>query len=201
MNDSALFRSPDLLSRSRSRLLVVDVQEKLVPAIHQGDDVVRRSRFLLDAADQLGVPVVVSEQYPQGLGPTVAELGQHPAVGSTFDKMCFSAAEGFCGQTGIDPGMAPDAHDGRDQVVLVGIECHVCVLQTGHDLLARGYRVYVADDAVGSGTERDQAIGVRRLQDAGATICSVESAAFEWCETADAPQFKAMSKLIRELRA
>ena len=96
--------------------------------------------------------------------------------------------------------MAPAAHDGRNQVVLVGMESHVCVLQTGHDLLARGYRVYLAEDAAGSGTQHDHEIGVRRLNDAGATICTAESVAFEWCETADTDQFKVMSKLVRNLR-
>ncbi len=200
MSDSALLRSPELLDRQRSRLLVVDVQEKLVPVIHRSDDIVRRIVFLLNVAQQFEVPVVVSEQYPQGLGPTVSELASHPTVGTTFDKVRFSAADRFCEHVGISAEMAPAAHDGRNQVVLVGMESHVCVLQTGHDLLARGYRVYLAEDAAGSGTQHDHEIGVRRLNDAGATICTAESVAFEWCETADTDQFKVMSKLVRNLR-
>ena len=201
MSDSTLLRNPELLDRQRSHLLVVDVQEKLVPAIHRRDTIIRRIRFLLDVAQQLDVPVTVSEQYPQGLGHTVSELGTHPAVGTTFDKLRFSAADRFCEYVGVSPDMAPDAHDGRNQVILVGMETHVCILQTAHNLLSRGFRVYVTEDAVGSGIQHDHEIGIRRLKDAGATICTAESVAFEWCETSAVDQFKAISRLVRELRA
>ena len=201
MPDSALLRSPELLDRRRSRVLVVDVQEKLVPAIHRGNDIVSRIGVVLNAAQQFEVPVIVSEQYPQGLGPTVSELADHPAIGATFDKVRFSAADCFCEHIGISVNMAPDAHDGCNQVILAGIESHVCMLQTGLDLLARGFRVYIVEDAAGSGTQHDHEIGIRRLQDAGATICTAESVAFEWCETADDDQFKAISKLVRGLRS
>ena len=201
MSDSALLRSPELLDHQRSRLLVVDVQEKLVPVIHRSDEIIRRIVFLLNAAQQFDVPVAVSEQYPQGLGQTISELASHPKVEITFDKVRFSAADRFCEHVGISAEAAPAAHDGRNQVVLVGMESHVCVLQTGHDLLARGYRVYLAEDAVGSGTQHDHEIGVRRLHDAGATLCTAESVAFEWCETSDSEQFKGMSRLVRDLRA
>ena len=200
MSNSVLLRSPELLDRHRSRLLVVDVQEKLVPAIQSGDEIVRRIMFLLNASQRLKVPVVVSEQYPQGLGHTVSELANHPAVEATFEKVRFSAADRFCEHVGLSADMAPYSHDGRNQIVLAGIESHVCMLQSGFDLMARGYRVYVAEDAAGSGTQHDHQIGISRLQDAGATICTAESVAFEWCEAADAEQFKAISKLVRKLR-
>ena len=200
MNDSALFRSPELLDRLRSRLLIVDVQSKLVPAIHRADDIIRRIAFLQHAAQLLNVPVFVSEQYPRGLGPTIPELADHPSVETTFDKLRFSAAEQFCDQTGIQAETAPDAHDGRDQVILAGIEAHVCVLQTALDLLARGYRVFVVTDATGSGHPADRETGLRRLENAGTILCSAESVAFEWCETAEADCFKTISKLVRELR-
>ncbi len=200
MTDSSLLRSSDLLDHRRSRLLVVDVQQKLVPVIHRGEDIVRRIGFLMSAAQHMKVPVVVSEQYPDGLGPTVANLAEHSAVETTFDKVRFSAAERFCEHVGISAHIAPDAHDGRDQVILVGIESHVCVLQTGLDLLARGFRVFVVDDASGSGTQHDHEIGIRRLQNSGADICTAESVAFEWCQTAEADNFKAISNLVRDLR-
>ena len=201
MSDSALLRTPQLLNRRRSRLLVIDVQEKLVPAIHRSDDIVRRIMFLLNVAGELDIPVVVSEQYPQGLGHTVSELAGHPAVSTTFDKVRFSAADRFCEYVGISADLAPDAHDGRDQVVLAGLESHVCMLQTGLDLLDRGYRVHVAEDAAGSGTQHDHELGIQRLRDAGATICTVECVAFEWCETSEADEFKGISRLVRDLRA
>lgn len=201
MTDPAFDRSPELLSQIRSRLLLVDVQEKLIPTIHDHEVVVRRTSFLLDAAQQFNIPVTVSEQYPKGLGPTISVLANHPAVGTTLEKVRFSASEQFCDELGLADNIAPDAHDGRDQILLVGIEAHVCVLQTAFDLAARGFRVYVAEDAVGSGAARDHATGVQRMRDAGITICTAEGAAFEWCETAEAKQFRAMSKLIRDLRA
>jgi len=200
MSDPAFRRSPELLSQFRSRLLVIDVQEKLIPTIYDGDAIVRRIRFMLDAAQQLKVPVIVSEQYPKGLGPTISELADHAAVETTFAKMRFSACEQFCDHAGLGADIAADAHDGRDQILLVGIEAHVCVLQTALDLAARGFRVYVAEDAVGSGAARDHATGIQRMRDAGITICTAEGAAFEWCETAEAEQFRTMSKLIRGLR-
>jgi len=201
MSDPVFRRSPELLSPGRSRLLLVDVQEKLIPTIHDHEAIIRRATFLLDAAQQMEIPVTVSEQYPKGLGPTISALADHPAVGTTFEKVRFSASEQFCDELGLGDHIAPDAHDGRDQVLLVGIEAHVCVLQTAFDLTARGFRVYVAEDAVGSGAARDHAMGVQRMRDAGITICTAEGAAFEWCETAEAEQFRTMSKLIRELRA
>lgn len=201
MTDDALLRNPELVDRQRSTLLVVDIQEKLVPAIVRGDVVVQRTTFLLNAAEQLGVPVVVSEQYPQGLGPTVSELRGHPAVGHIFDKTRFSAAECFCAHVGIGAETAPDAHSSRDQVILVGIESHVCVLQTAFDLLGRGFRVYVVADATGSGAQSDHDIAMQRLRDVGVVICSAESVVFEWCETADAEEFRTLSKLVRGLRA
>ncbi|MCH2203868.1 MAG: isochorismatase family protein [Fuerstiella sp.] len=200
MTDLALLRNPELLCRHRSHLLVVDVQEKLIPAIHRGVDLVHRINFVLEVAHLFQVPVVVSEQYPCGLGHTVSELANHPAIGTTFDKVRFSAAECFCEHVGKSADIAPDAHEGRNQVVLVGMESHVCILQTSLDLLGRGYRVYVAEDAVGSGRQHDHEIGIHRLRDAGVTICTVESVAFEWCETADVDQFKSMSRLVRNLR-
>lgn len=201
MNDSALFRSTRLIDRLRSRLLVIDVQQKLVPAIHRGEDIVRRITFLLNAAQYLEVPVFVSEQYPQGLGPTVPQLADHPAIATTFDKVRFSAADRFCEHIAINSNTAPDAHDGRDQVILVGMESHVCVLQSAFDLMARGFRVFVADDATGSGNQIDHETGMQRLQNAGAAICTAESIAFEWCETAENESFKSISKLVRALRA
>ena len=198
--DASLHRHPDLLSRHRCHILVVDMQEKLVPTIAGHMELGRRIQFLLEAAGTLSVPVTVSEQYPAGLGPTVPTIRDHPAVGKVFEKQRFSACEAFCESVDLIPDMAPDAHEGRDQILLVGIEAHVCVLQTAFDLMAAGYQAYIAEDATGSGRANDHRSGIRRLRDAGAVICSAEGAAFEWCETAEAPEFRSMSQLIRQLR-
>jgi len=201
MSDSSLLRSPYLNQRDRSRLLVVDVQEKLLPAIDAADDMIRRVRFLLDAPQLLSIPTLVSEQYPKGLGPTIAEIADHPAARDRFRKTRFSAADGFCQHFAVDPQVVPDAHDGRDQVVIVGMETHVCVLQTALDLSGRGFHVIVPADAVSAGTRRDHDIAIVRMRDNGITVCSAESVAFEWCEDSGDAAFRALSGLVRELRA
>ena len=200
MTVSALLRSPNLLQRDRSRLLVVDVQEKLMPAIDRADEMLRRVRFLLDAAELFAVPTLVSEQYPKGLGPTVAELAQHPAAQDVFDKTRFSAADGFCTHFGIAADVAPEADDGRDQVVIVGMETHVCVMQTAMDLTGRGFRTVVVEDGVSGGSRRDHDTGLARLRDAGVSVCSAESVAFEWCEDSRDDAFRSLSGLVRKLR-
>ena len=181
-------RNPDLLDRQRSQLVVIDVQEKLLPVILDGDAVVKTIRFLMDVACELDVPVVVSEQYPKGLGPTVPEICNHAVSAATFEKLKFSAADGL----GEDR-----TADGRDQFVLTGIETHICVLQTAFDLLGRGHRVYVVADAVGSRDAFDKKTALDRIRDAGGVVCTAESVAFEWCEVSGTETFRAVSKLVR----
>ena len=196
-----MFRSSELLNRSRSRLLIVDVQEKLIPAIPGADEVVRRIEFLLNAAQLFSIPVFVSEQYPQGLGQTVCRLADHPAASRRFDKVRFSAADGFCGLIGSPPETAPDAFDDCDQIVIAGMESHVCVLQTAIDLLGRGFRVFVVEDAVAAGSRHDHCMAMQRLTAGGATICTAESAAFEWCAEAGTDTFRSLRCLVRSLRS
>ena len=177
-------RSVSLLNRDRSHLIVVDVQEKLLPVIADHEPLLNTIQFLKDAATLFDVPVTTSEQYPAGLGSTVEAL--QPA-GNVFEKTQFSAVDGFI----------PYQVDGRDQIVLCGIEAHICVLQTAFDLCARGVRVFVAADAVGSRNESDRQTALQRLRDGGVTVCSAESIAFEWCESSDQARFRALSRLVR----
>ncbi|MCA9050264.1 MAG: isochorismatase family protein [Planctomycetaceae bacterium] len=182
-------RSTELLWRERSQLLVIDVQEKLLPVIHGSETLTQSIRFLLDCAMLLDVPVVVSEQYPNGLGPTVEALQTHQSLNSArrFDKLKFSAADGFC----------TVADDDRDQVLVVGIEAHICVLQTTLDLIARGFRVFVAADAVSSRRELDCRQALNRVRDAGGIVGSAEGFVFEWCETAGTDIFRELSRIVR----
>lgn len=129
------FRSAELLSSDRSCLLVVDVQEKLLPVIQDGASVRDSIRFLLDVSHMLHVPAVLSEQYPQGLGRTVDSLRGHPGFTAGFEKIRFSAAEGL--QDLLRNGQAENLR-GRDQIVVCGIEAHVCLQQTALDLLRPG---------------------------------------------------------------
>ena len=186
---SALPRSPELMSRGDTALLVVDVQEKLIGAIADGPRVVWNVRRLIDAAKILGLPVAATEQYPKGLGPTVAELAER--LGPVPSKLTFSAAD--C------PELFQNLRDrGIHKILVCGIEAHVCVQQTVLDLLADGWRAYVAVDAVGSRFEIDCRTALQRMDSAGATLTTTEAAMFEWCQAAGTPEFKRISGLVRE---
>jgi nicotinamidase-related amidase len=185
----SLVRSPELMNRDDTALLVVDVQEKLLPLIPGSPQLVWNIRRLLDGAAALGVGTLATEQYPQGLGPTTAELAQRLA--NIPAKLAFSCAE--CGElfTGL-------AEQGIWKILVCGIETHVCVSQTVHDLLGEGFRVYVAADAVAARGSLDHEMALRRMDSAGATLTTTEAALFEWCERAGSPEFKKISALVRE---
>ena len=180
------------MSRGDTALLVVDVQEKLVPAIARSARVVWNVRRLVDGAKILGLPVVGSEQYPQGLGATVAELAER--LGPVPSKLTFSC--GGCPEVLLVLEGLRDR--GIHKILVCGIEAHVCVQQTVLDLLADGWRVYVAADAVGSRFEVDYRTALGRMDSAGATLTTTEAALFEWCEIAGSPEFKQISRLAKE---
>ena len=171
-----------LLDRNRATLIVVDVQEGFRPyASFAG--VANACAKLVQAARILDVPRVVSEQYPKGLGHTAPEVGLEDEL--TIEKSVFSAARA----DGFDLG-------GSEQAVVCGIETHVCVSQTVHDLLERGIEVHVPADAVGSRHAIDYERGLERLERAGAIVTTVEAALFELLERAGTPEFKAVQKLV-----
>ena len=144
---SEILRSPELLSAENSRLLIVDVQEKLLPLIPVAERLVHNCRRLLDGAKILSIPAFGTEQYPQGLGRTTSELAER--LGPMPGKVCFSCVPV------LEWGEAAELTDDRDQVIVAGMETHVCVLQTVLDLLAGGFRVHVPADAVASRSELD----------------------------------------------
>lgn len=181
-------RSTHRLDSSRSALLVIDLQEKFCPAIRSADAVVHQTLRLIEASRILSIPSAATVQYPQGLGPLVAPL--RDAFGSPEEKREFSAA--VC-RGSLDRW----AGEGRDQIVVAGIETHVCVLQTVLDLLAEGHRVFVVAEAVASRHGRDHEVALERMRDAGATITTVESVMFEWVGTSDRPEFKAISQIVK----
>lgn len=189
MPQAELLRSPELLSRHDSGLLVIDFQEKLVPAIAQHEQLEWNIRRLLDGARLFLVPTWGTEQYPAGLGPTVKSLAEK--LGELPAKKRFSA----CGC-----GSLPQAwvELGIHKIVVVGIEAHVCVLQTVLDLLSSGFQVHVVVDAIASRKPLDYQTALRRMESQGAVLTTVESVLFEWCESADDPQFKQLSALVRE---
>lgn len=182
--------NPLLLDEAKSLLLIVDVQERLAPAVEDGDRAIDRCAVLMQGAAAMGVPVVVSEQYPKGLGPTVAPLRDHAPADAIFDKVHFSCA--------ADPDLAAAIADaGRQQVVIAGMEAHVCVLQTALGLAAEGYDVFVVADAVASRRAESVALALDRLRAAGVTVCNAEMVLFEWMHTAGTPEFRTVSRLIR----
>ena len=175
-----------VLDRSRTALVVVDVQEAFRPAVLDFERVAHNAGVLVQGARALGLPVVATEQYPRGLGATVPEVGDHLDGAEPVQKTVFSAAaaEGF-------------DLDGRDQALLCGIESHVCVSQTAHDLLDRGVEVHVARDAVSSRSEENLELGLHKMEGAGAVLTSVETALFELLGQAGSDEFKAVQRLIK----
>ncbi len=188
-----------VLDRSRTALVVVDVQEAFRPAVRDFERVAHNAGVLVQGARALGIPVVATEQYPSGLGATVPEVAEHldgterghqrgapPPVATPLEKTVFSAAAA----EGFDLG-------GRDQALLCGIESHVCVSQTAHDLLDRGVEVHVARDAVSSRSEENFELGLHKMEGAGAVLTSVETALFELLGEAGSEEFKTVQRLIK----
>lgn len=170
----------------QSVLLVVDVQERLLPAIHEGQAVVDNVRWLVGVARALGVPVLATEQYPRGLGGTVPALRTLLEPGMIVEKEHFSAVSE--GQLWKAPG------GDRHRWIVTGTETHVCVQQTVLDLLAAGRRVFVVEEGVGSRRARDKQLALERMRQHGADIVSREMVAFEWLEKANTAAFRAVLK-------
>ncbi|HEY8000427.1 MAG: isochorismatase family protein [Vicinamibacteria bacterium] len=174
------------LDRERAVLVVIDVQEAFRKALPGFDQVAGASATLVRGAAEIGIPVLVTEQYPRGLGATVPELAEHlPAGTETLEKVRFSAAEA----EGFDLGE-------RDQALVCGIETHVCVSQTVLDLIDEDVEVHVAADAVGSRTDANRDLGLAKMERSGAILTSVEMALFELLGGADAEGFKQVQALV-----
>ena len=189
--ENAYLRSPELLSRATSRLLVVDVQEKLIPAIVRGEELIQNCVRLVQGAKILGIPAAATEQYPKGLGKTTGSLAT--LFESIPEKLRFSCAEVLdWGRSSADA-----TESDRFQIVVCGIEAHVCVLQTVLDLIAQGFQVFVPADAVASRRELDWKFALDRMAASGAVICTLESVLYEWCEVAGTPEFKQISQLVK----
>ena len=176
-----------LLSAERSVLLLVDLQQRLMPAILDAESVVSRAARLAEAALLLDVPVLATEQYPAGLGPTVESLAGYPRA--TLAKTAFSAA--------ADPGFAALLPAGTREVVIAGVETHVCVLQTALDLLGPRYRVVLAADAAGSRDPADHQAAIDRARQNGVEVVTSEMVLFEWLRDSRHPGFRQVQKLLR----
>jgi len=174
------------LEADRTALIVIDVQEGFRQAIPDFERVAKATATLIGGAEAIGIPIVISEQYPKGLGETVPEVADHLPEGTErLQKLIFSAAEA----EGFSLG-------GRDQALVCGIESHVCVSQTVLDLLEAGVDVQVPLDAVSSRTDENKRVGLHRMERAGAKLTSVEAALFELLGRAGTDEFKTVQKLI-----
>lgn len=181
------------LDREKTVLVIIDVQEKLMPVIDGADEVIRNLERLVRGCHILGVPVLLTEQYVKGLGPTVEPVRRALEETSGYEpveKMCFSA-------DGCDVFSARLAALGRTQVLVSGVETHVCVYQTVEDLLARDLSVSVIADAVSSRTPRNRELALQRFVSDGAKLSSTEMALFELTVYAGTDEFRAISRLVR----
>jgi nicotinamidase-related amidase len=176
--------------RAKAALAVIDIQERLLPAIFEGERVVRNTVRLIKGARVLGIPVLVTEQYKKGLGATTAAVATEIADLPLMEKVAFSA----CGAAGFQQALKKKK---ISDVILCGIEAHVCVSQTCLDLLDMGYRVFVVVDAMSSRTTDNHFIAVERMRDAGGVVVSTEMVLFELLEKAATEEFKQILTLVK----
>jgi nicotinamidase-related amidase len=183
-------RHEKLLAADKCVLLVVDIQEAFAGHISELERVIERSKIMIQAARLLKVPMVVTEQYPKGLGRTLGPIQEALGDCQYYDKVTFS-----CCQDNSIKEILQNA--GRSQVLIVGIETHVCIMQTAYDLLAMNLQPYIAVDAVGSRRESDRQVALQRLQQDGVVLTTTEAAIFEVAVSAKHPAFKEISKLVK----
>jgi nicotinamidase-related amidase len=178
------------LKRAQAALVVVDVQERLLPAMHEKERVLENTVRLSKGAAVLQVPALLTEQYRKGLGATVPEVAAAIANFAPLEKLAFSA----CGAAGFLPALK---QTNASDVLLCGIEAHVCVTQSCLDLLDTGYRVFVVADAVSSRTPENYRYGLGRMRAAGAVMVSTEMVLFELLEQAGTAEFKQILALVK----
>ena len=177
------------INQEQALLLIIDVQEKLVNML-SSDDVKNSSIKIAKACDILNVPTIISEQYPKGLGETIPELKEVSSNATYIEKTSFSVANDFINKL-------KELNINKKQVILFGIETHICVLQTAFDLLNMGYEVFVVQNACGSRNEDNKAAALRRLIHSGAQIVTTEMVLFELLKTSKHPNFKEVQALIK----
>lgn len=181
------------LVRNNAILAVIDVQERLMAVIHDATEIDANVGRLIRGCRVLGVPVIVTEQYPKGIGPTtpnVREAMFDAGVSEPIQKMCFSSF-------GADEFADTLSRSGRKQVILCGVEAHVCVFQTCRDLLDAGFEVFIVADATSSRTERNRDLATRRMTSDGARLVTTEMALFEMTVASGTDEFRAISRLVK----
>lgn len=179
-----------MLKRENTALLVIDVQEKLMPVIHEQALIFENVNKLIRGAEILDLEIIITEQYPKGLGNTCKEIQLPTENPIVIEKMCFSC------MLNDEVNEQLKLTNVKD-VIICGVEAHICVLKTALDALEAGYRVHVVSDAVSSRTPQNKQLAIDRMSQAGAFIVSVEMILFMLLDTAGTDEFKAISKLIK----
>lgn len=187
---SNTIRNPKILRKESSALLIIDIQERILPVMRKQERLMENTLKLLRGAKIVNIPVFYTEQYPKGLGETHRDLKAELEGNEAIEKMSFS-----CNDAGELFNTLKEKN--ITQVIVAGIESHVCVQQTVLDLLANGFQVDVAADAVSSRRKFDYETALHRMRSNGAEITSVESVLFELLEVCGTPEFKAISKLVK----
>jgi nicotinamidase-related amidase len=176
--------------KDKSAALIIDIQERLYPFIFENEKLTKNLQKLIDGLKIIGIPIFVTEQYVKGLGPTIEPvvtlLANHPRI----EKMSFSC----CDESRVMEGIATS---GKDNIIIAGIESHVCVLQTTVDLIHNGYHPVVVEDCVSSRSENDKKMAIERMRQEGAIITTCESILFELLRFSGTEQFKGISRLVK----
>ena len=186
-------RHPYILDPKQAALVVIDMQESFLNVMHDRDRLLANVRLLVQTAVTLGIPIMPTTQYRERMGdviPEITQLYRDFAVSASLDKLCFSCA-------GADGFSASLKSTGRRQIVLCGLETHICVSQTALDLVHQGYQVHVAADAVSSRTLEKHKLGMERMRDSGVLPCAAEAAVYELLQEAGTPAFKSLLPLIK----
>lgn len=178
-----------ILNRDEVCVFVIDIQERLLPAMPEKESVIKNTSILLQAAREMGIPVLVTEQYPKGLGSTVKEIQEFLGDAKVFSKNSFTAY--------IDDVKSELEALNRKKLIVLGMETHVCVYQTSRDLLRAGYEVHIAKDGVASRTKENYLNGLDLMKEMGAVISNTETIVFDLLKVSGTPEFKTLSKLIK----
>jgi len=178
-----------MLTREQALLMVIDIQERLVPVMKYKERVIENTNILISTAKNMDIPIIATEQYPKGLGKTVPEITDNLGEVPTFEKVTFSCCT---------PEVISSLEQfGKRKIIITGMETHVCVFQTVRDLLSRGYQVFVVKDAVCSRATENYRNGLSLMSEMGAVITNTETILFDLMQKAGTPEFKELSKLIK----
>lgn len=177
------------LDREDVVIFIIDIQERLAPVIRDKDKIINNNQILLEAAKEIEIPVIATEQYPKGLGSTVDQLREYLPAENIFAKNSFTAY--------IDQVEEKLKSLDRKKIIVTGMEGHICVYQTSRDLIEEGYKVHIVEDGVGSRTKNNLNNGLEQMREMGAVINNTESVIFDLLKVAGTPEFKKISQLIK----